>query len=94
MHIGVNAADEDVADNEYFWVCLKKPASDTELGVYTLAGAAADTGLYTSGTDGALDDAATSQSLVQGVRLLTATGTAAAAMNTASEWDHMRITIA
>lgn len=88
MHVGIVAANEDVADNEYFWLCIKKPASDTELGVFVAVSCAADRGLYSSGTAGILDDAATSHVKLTGIRLLTAQGTTAASMNTASEWTY------
>ncbi len=87
--VGVCAANEDVADNEYFWLCTEKPASDTELGVFVAVSTAADAGLYVTSTAGVLDGTATSQTLLEGVRLLTAQGTTAAGMNTASEWRNM-----
>jgi hypothetical protein len=86
--VGVCAANEDVADNEYFWVCLVKPASDTELGVFVAVSCAADRGLYSSGTAGILDDAGTTHVLLSNIRILTAQPTTAATMNTASEWNY------
>jgi hypothetical protein len=94
VDIGICAVNAATADNDYFWLCMTKPAGNTELGVWTLVSCAADTGVYTSGTDGAIDDVATSQSLLQGIRLLTAQVTTAASMLTASEWKNIHVTIA
>jgi hypothetical protein len=89
--LGICAANEDVADNEYFWICTEKPASDTELGVFVAVSCAADRGLFSSGTAGVLDDAGTSHVKLEGIRLLTAQGTTAATMNTASEWKYLQV---
>ncbi len=85
----VTATNGAPADNDYMWGCLSKPPGDTELGLYVLAACTADQQLYTSATAGALDDTATSQTPIDDVRLLTAQGTAAAGVNTASEWHYM-----
>jgi hypothetical protein len=88
QNVGIVAANEDVADNEYFWMCIKKPASDTELGVFVAVSCAADRGLYATATPGVLDDVTTSFTLIRGIRILTAQPTTAATMNTASEWNY------
>lgn len=87
-NIGVVAANSAVADNEYCWVCVVKPASNTTLGVVCAASTAADAGLYAGGTGGILDGVATSGTLLHGIRLLTASPTTAGVMNTASEWNY------
>lgn len=87
VHVGICATNGAVADNEYFWMCVRKPASNATLGVRCSASCAADRGLYSSATAGQLDDTSTSHVKLTGIRLLTAVGTAAAAVATASEWN-------
>lgn len=84
--MGISTTNGAPADNEYCWICVRKPPGDTELGVYVLAACAADQQLYTSATAGALDDTATSQTPIDDIRLLTAQSTSTAGINTASEW--------
>ncbi|MEE8517702.1 MAG: hypothetical protein V3S98_01090 [Dehalococcoidia bacterium] len=86
--VGVIGANEDVADNEFFWMCMEKPASDTEMGIRVAANAAADIDLQTTAVAGELDDAATA--VLKGARLLTAQG-GSAGVNVTSEWKNMRV---
>jgi hypothetical protein len=60
---GVGFAQQAFADNDMGWVCT----SGANITVNTLASCAADVQLYTSGTAGALDDTAASQTLIRGV---------------------------
>jgi len=85
---GVSTTNGAPADNDYCWACLEKPPGDAELGVRVSNAAAADTQLYTTATAGELDDAA-GTAPVDGIRLLTAQGSAAG-VNTASEWKDIR----
>ncbi len=86
--VGAVGANEDVANAEYFWLCMEKPASDTEMGIRVAANAAADIDLQTTAVAGELDDAATAA--LKGARLLTAQG-GSAGVNTTSEWKNMRV---
>lgn len=68
------AAMAAIADNEYFWIQIYGKGS-----IRTLADAAVGTGLFSTATPGALDDAATTGlEPVFGIYLGTATGGAAA----------------
>lgn len=64
------------ADNEYGWVALNGASG---LKVNAKGACAADIKLYTSAVAGTLDDALTSQSLINGVVLTTAVATATGA---------------
>lgn len=72
---GVGLAQVAFADNDMGWVCT---GAGGNVSARVLASCAADVQLYTSGTAGALDDTAASQTLIRGVVLV------AAATNTAS----------
>ena len=82
------------ADNDFTWFCQKHHEGTTYgsgsiVSVRTLAAAAADVILGVSGTSGALDDGVTTtQPTVDGVRLKTATGTAAAADNNTADFPY------
>lgn len=88
--IGVALAT--AADNDFVCVSMVHESGNTlpgvsSIGIKTGAAAAADAQLSTTGTAGQLDDGGTtSQHDVFGIRLTTATGTAAAAVNTAASW--------
>jgi hypothetical protein len=70
-HIG--AAQVAFASGDYGWVAI----SGSEVTISALGSCAADVALYTSGTAGALDDTATSQTKIDGIVLVTAVATAA-----------------
>lgn len=62
-------------DNDFGWVAVNAPGNVT---VRVLGSCAADVQLYTSGTAGALDDTAASQTLIRGVVIVSANSTTAA----------------
>lgn len=77
MPIGV--APIAASDNEYFWAQTRGVAAK----VLTLNKPAADIKLYTSATDGAVDDAVTTaQSFIRGIMLTAAPSTTAASTTT------------
>ena len=70
------------AANDYGWVCVRaQPGSGP--GVQVAASTSVDAGCYSSGTAGQLDTVATSQTLIVGVHLNTAQGSAAGVNTTA-----------
>lgn len=72
---GVGFAQVAFADNDFGWVCVH---ANGNISVRVLAACAADVQLYTSGTAGALDDTAASQTLIRGT-VIVATGVTATA---------------
>ena len=66
----VGVAQAAFADNEYGWVATK----GSNISVNVLANCAADTQLYTTATAGKLDDAAASQTPIDGIVITTAAG--------------------
>ena len=65
----VGIAQVAFSDNDMGWVCT---SSAGNISVRVLASCAADVQLYTTGTAGALDDTAASQTAIRGVVLVTA----------------------
>ncbi len=68
------------ADDEYGWVFVKGGGLGRGIKVTVLASCAADVKLYTTATAGSLDDTSTTQALMQGLKLVTANGGSAAAV--------------
>jgi len=64
------------ADNDFFWVALKGAGGTDGLQANVLTSCAADVALYTSATDGSLDDSSTSQTKIDGIVAVTAVNTA------------------
>src|SRR5690606_11511940 len=73
----IGIAQVAFAQNDYGWVALSGGAG---LKVNAKGACAADIKLYTSAVTGTLDDASTSQSLINGVVLTTAVATATGAL--------------
>jgi len=71
----IGVAQVAFADNDFGWVAIR----GHNLTGKFLASVAADVALYTSATAGSLDDTSASQTKVEGVVCVTATGTATAA---------------
>ncbi len=81
------------ADNDYAWYCLRHHEgttfNGTTIGIKSTAADAADAQLFISGTAGQVQDGGTtSQHKLDGVRFKTATGTAAAAVNTTADFPN------
>lgn len=70
----IGVAPIGIASGSYGWVQIKGQAT-----VNTLAAAAAGAPLYTTATAGSLDDASSSQTLINGLQLTATTGGAPAA---------------
>ena len=78
-------AGADAAVDEYLWV-----VTEGKWPVYVKANCAAHSALYTSGTTGALDDTAASQTRVYGVFLVKAKGTGDGPAMAVLNWPQAR----
>lgn len=64
----IGATQVAVSDNDFFWLAM----SGSDIGGLVLVSCAADVIVYTTATAGAIDDLATSQTILEGLRVVTA----------------------
>jgi len=64
----IGATQVAVADNEFFWLAC----TGSDIGGLVLVSCAADVIVYTTATPGAIDDTSTSQTILEGLRVVTA----------------------